>query len=378
MSLRLARYKGNPIIKPRPGNPWECGGTFNPAAIKIGNKIHILYRAITKNNISVFCHAVSSDGYSIDERDDEPAYIPRERFEINPGFKGKIDPNEKINNLIINYRLISGAGYFGCEDPRLTRIGNRIYLTYVAFDGWNPMRIAFSSIKVKDFVEGNWNWEKPRAISPPDIPDKNGVLFPEKIKGRYFFFHRIFPYIWADSVKDFSEFDKGKFLFGHACIYTRPDKWDSRKIGAGPPPFRKWNYWILVYHGVSGWDPWYWQVGITPEMILMDDGYRYKIGIMALDIKNPGEVIYRSPEPVLEPELPYERSMAYPCGAVIKNGKLLVYYGAGDFYVGVATLELERLKEEIKRGEKVEVDEEYREPYLEAKYRAFLRSKGRL
>ena len=350
-SIKLKKYEGNPIISPRPESTWDSGGAFNPAAVKIGNKIYIVYRAITRDNTSVFGVAVTKDGYTIEERFDEPIYVPRKHFELHPSLR-KISEmlNEEMHRLKIKLRHISGGSYSGVEDPRITRIGNRIYMTYVAFNGVENPRIAFTSISVNDFVQGNMNWDEPRVISHPNITDKGGALFPAKVKGKYMFFHRIFPHIWIDYVKDLS-FSNGRFLFGKPHIHIRPHRWDSRKVGVGAPPLETDFGWLFVYQGISGWDPYHQHLGITPEMVKVHDYYRYKIGVMVLDKKDPEKVIYRSEEPVLEPDTWYEGPFAYPCGAVINHDKLFVYYGAGDYHVAVASVDLSEIREAVRSWE---------------------------
>ena len=407
--IKLVRYASNPIISPR-DNFWEVNGTFNPAAIKIGSKIYIIYRQISKNNISTFGLAISSNGYDIDERLEYPIYIPREYFEIHPSvypiflkektkyfyllnkklkikeqyisgyyyfrFINKEDLEIKSYDLFENVKPLS---YFGVEDPRITRIGNKIYLTYVAFNGIEPPRIAMSWIKVKDFVEGNFeNWSKPILVSHPEIVDKSGVLFPEKINGKYVFFHRIFPMIWKDQVKDIKEFYNGKFLFGEPFIYPRYSFWDSRKIAPGSSPIKFKNKWILIYIGVSGWDPYYKLLNLSPSKFKVNDGYVYKAGLMIFDKNlNP---IYRSEQPILVPEAWYEKyqyakpNVVYATGSVIKNKELLVYYGASDFFVSVGSLDLNIIKEIINNNDTKEI---YRESYSLSKSKKLLGSRCR-
>ena len=184
----------------------------------------------------------------------------------------------------------------------------------------------------------------------PGVPDKCCVLFPEKIKNKYLFFHRIFPNIWSAYVDDLN-FENGKFLFGRPSIFIRPEKWDSRKIGSGSSPIKTEFGWILIYHAVSGWDPYFSSLGFEPWMFKVNDAYRYKIGIMVLDKKDPEKVIYRPDEPCLTPQTWYEGAIAYPSGAVIAKGKLFVYYGAADYHVALATIDLKEIKNAVKSGE---------------------------
>lgn len=320
--LKLKKHLNNPIITPRPKNSWEAFNTFNPAVLNSAGKIHILYRAQGFDYISTVGYASSADGFNIDERLDKPIFTPTMNFEKN------------MENAV-KYDFVSGGGYGGCEDPRLTQIDNKVYMTYVAFDGWSSPRLALTSILLDEFLNKRWLWSKPILISPPGVVDKSGCLLSERINGKYVFFHRIFPNILIDFVDDLN-FDGGtKLLKGQYRIKIRPDRWDSRKIGAGAPPIKTKYGWLLIYYGVDD-----------------RDASKYHIGAMLLDLKNPVKVLHRTDEPILQPTEEYENSgfkpgIAYPCGAVIMKDKLLVYYGAADSVVCVATAKLDDFLNEL-------------------------------
>lgn len=313
----LNKVKENPIISPRNHNQWEAFTTFNPAAVYINKKVHILYRAQGHDYFSSLGYANSTDGINIDQRLDYPVFKPTQAFEKNP-----------TGN--VNKFFVSGGGYGGCEDPRITKIDNRLYMTYVAFDGRHPPRIALTSIALQDFLNQKWLWQKPVLISPPGVVDKSCCILPEKIKGKYVIFHRIFPNILIDFV-DSLDFDGSWFLPGKYKIPPRSRQWwDSRKIGAGSPPIKTKHGWLLIYQAVDD-----------------KDDSQYKIGAMLLDLINPAKVLHRSSRPILEPDQKYEyegfkAGVVYPCGAVIIKKTLFVYYGAADSYVSVATANLDK------------------------------------
>jgi len=322
----LARFKGNPILLPNESVWWESKAVFNPAALYESGRVHLLYRAIGETDTSVLGCASSGDGIHFDERLSEPAYVARETWEgVNPRAAG--DPHESP--------YASGGGFAGgCEDPRLTRIGGRVYLTYVAYSGFSHPRSAISSISLEDFLARRWRWERPVLITPPGIIDKNACLLPERIRGKYILLHRVFPDILIDYV-DSLDFDGAHFITGQRRIAPGKDTWDSRKVGAGPPPLLTDRGWLLIYHGVGENDP-----------------GRYKIGAMLLDREQPSRVLSRTAEPLLAPDMYYENEgwkagVAYPCGAVIINGMLFVYYGAADRTVCVATISLNELLDEL-------------------------------
>lgn len=315
--LFLERARLNPIINPRPQYAWESFATYNPAAFSAGGKVHILYRAQGDNLVSSIGYASSSDGVQIDERLEDPVYHPQEVFESYQ----KSAPS----NVTRTYS--SGGGIAGCEDPRAVVIEDRVFMTYVAFDGASPPRVALTSIAVDDLLKKQWNWTKPVLISPPGIVDKSAVIFPEKIQGQYVIMHRIFPNILIDYVPDLN-FDGSYWLKAEKQIPIRDGMWDSRKIGAGAPPIKTDEGWLLIYYGVDD-----------------RDDRQYKIGAMLLDLEDPSKVLYRSSSPVLEPEHWYENSgfkpgVVYPCGAVLLGNMLHVYYGGADCVVCVASSEI--------------------------------------
>jgi beta-1,2-mannobiose phosphorylase / 1,2-beta-oligomannan phosphorylase len=329
--LLLERFKRNPILRPNPENWWETKAVFNPAALYDGGKLHILYRAIGETDVSVLGYASSSDGLHIQERLDKPAYVPREPFEgVNPPYP---QPHPGTPGTYVS----GGGGMGGCEDPRITRIDDRVYMTYVAYDGRNPPRVALSSIHIDDFLNRRWNWKKPVLISQPHIVDKNACILPEKIGGKYVIFHRVYPNILIDFVDDLDFDGRTRWLTGQYEIPVRAlsSDWDNHKVGAGPPPLKTKYGWLLIYQAVG-----------------RSDGYRYKIGAMLLDLKDPTRVIARSRKPILEPNAWYENAglkagVVYPCGAAIIDSHLFVYYGGADMVVCAASVKLNGFVEEL-------------------------------
>jgi len=124
--------------------------------------------------------------------------------------------------------------------------------------------------------------------------------------------------------------------------------WDGLKIGGGSQPIKTKYGWLLIYHGV-------------------DQSFIYRLGVLLVALDDPGQLVYRSPNPILEPEEAYEvgeegcyvSNVVFTCGAVPSvdkevledNDEVLVYYGAADTAVGVATAKVsELIPEEIRRG----------------------------
>ena len=325
----LERHERNPILSPHEGNFWEMKATFNPGAVYADDRVHLLYRAIGGDDVSVLGYAASDDGATITERLREPAFVPDVRK--------KEEPNEPAGPVRSAY--LSGGGWNGgCEDPRLTLLNDRIYLIYTAFDGWGSVRIALSSIGLQDFLDKKWQWKAPALISPPGEIHKNWTLFPEKIRGKFAILHSISPEIEIAYFDSMEELENGKRLIeSHYDRISRTGSWDNWVRGAGPPPVKTEFGWLLLYHAMDVRDP-----------------NRYKIGAMMLDLNDPTKVLYRSRVPILEPDAHYENSgfkagVVYSCGAVVRDGKLYVYYGGADSVTCVAMADLTTFLAELKK-----------------------------
>ncbi len=310
--VSLERFEGNPILEPTHNDDWESKYVLNPTAIYDNDTIHIIYRAQDENDTSVMGYAQTKDGFHIVEKLNEPIYVPRipEEVRKEPGFSG-------------------------CEDARITKIDNRFYMCYTAYNGYGPARVAFTSIDENDFHMRKWkNWTVPILISPEGMDDKNACLISEKINDKYAFFHRLKHTIWLDFVENLG-FDNGRTLGGRSVMCSRPDSWDSEKVGIAGPPIKVENEWLLIYHALSSHDG------------------QYRLGAAMFDLQN-GVVTSRLDYPILEPKAEYENKGLRPgtvfsCGCVLKEDDLYVYYGGADEVVCVAKVEFKCLVDALEK-----------------------------
>lgn len=310
------RSTKNPIISPIKENGWEAKAVFNPAAIDLGGKVHLLYRAMSEENTSTIGYAASKNGIDIIERLPNPIYTPKEDFEI-----------KKINR-----------GNSGCEDPRLTKIGKNIYMCYTAYDSIGPPRVAITSITEKDFLAKNWKWKKPILITPPGFDDKDTCIFPEKLKEGYFVVHRVDNEICGDYFATL-DFDNETVKKCIRIIGPRINMWDGLKVGISGPPIKTKYGWLLLYHGVS------------------KSNNTYRVGAVLLDLKDPGIVLARGTDAIFEPIEEYEKvgivnNVVFPCGQVVRGGLIYIYYGGGDRVIGVATMKLKVIVEALVKSMK--------------------------
>ena len=303
--MNLNRFSGNPILMPKSENAWESKLVFNPGSYLSGNKIHILYRAVDKNNISHIGYASSIDGFKIDERLEKPVIISEYEWE----------------NL-------------GIEDVRVNTIDENIYITYTAYSTNGP-RVAIA--ETNDFKS-----YKKRGLIGPDHYDKDAVFFPKRINGQIILLHRIEPNIqlaYFDNLDDIfnppKEYWKENMANIDKFTLLKPKQnWEIAKIGAGPPPIETDQGWILLYHGV-------------------DQFKVYRVGAVLLDLDEPQKILARSKHPLLQPEEWYEHwgyvpDVVFPTGTALIDETLFIYYGAADTTCCVTTININNLLKELK------------------------------
>lgn len=330
-SFRLKRFEGNPIISPKAGNSWENFATTNPGATydKESGKVTLLYRAAGDDAMHIihFGLAVSSDGYHF-ERFEKPVLSP-----------SKDGPDG------------------GCiEDPRIVRMGRYYYITYATRvfppgkywlnngdcykDTDSPEEFPLCIrenhttshlLITKDFKE----FIRVGRLTDPMVDDRDVILFPEKINGKFYMLHRPMewigeeygtenPSIWISQGDDLLNIKK------RSLLAKAKFSWE-RKIGGNTPPIRTKLGWLMLYHAVG------------------EDNY-YRIGAMLLDLNDPTKVRYRTRDWIFQPETAYETQgrywgggVVFPCGKVVIGDELFVYYGGADKYVGLATCKVDDL-----------------------------------
>lgn len=341
--MKLQKYSGNPILSPLPGSDWENLVTCNPGVIYDDGTFYMLFRAAgdDEDHVIRFGLATSTDGFHF------------ERVGLEPVFGPSQDGPDS-----------------GCvEDPRIVKFGDTYYITYAyrpyapgrywtfphdvvrlpACDAFAPKAWAASLgntglAMTKDFR----HFRRLGRLTSPVLDDRDVILFPEKVNGKFVMLHRPKDWVGADYGVDqpsiwiqFSDDllcweDKPSTLL----ITGRPNSWEE-KIGGSTPPILTSEGWLMLYHGVA------------------DGGLaHYSVGALLLDAQDPTRVIARTPAPILEPELPYElegfyNGCVFPTGNVVVDGTLYVYYGAADKYVGVATCALEDLLKYLLQFKKI-------------------------
>ncbi len=286
--MKLIRHPENPILKPNPLNDWEALNVFNCGVVYHNGLFHMLYRAQGVDYVSRIGYAVSSDGVHFN-RLQQPVLAPQDEWETR-----------------------------GVEDPRITYLSDegRFIMAYTAYSpkGITPM-----------FAEST-NLITWRRIGPLVVGEdnKDHVLFPRRVRGRYVSFHRRPPAIWiaySDDLVNWGDFQM--------VMAPRPGNWDCKRVGAGGVPIETEHGWLVLYHAY-------------------DYEHVYRLGACLLDLDDPTRVIARPREFLLQPEETWELKGDVPhaifsAANPVVGGTVYVYYGGADRVIGLATCSLEEL-----------------------------------
>ena len=309
------RHPKNPIISPKDivsSNPEmiDVSSVFNPGGIQFGDKILLLLRVQNRGRETLLVKATSSDGVQFE--------IENEPIQIN----GLDKTDETI---------------FHIYDPRITNMGDTYYIM-AAMDVVGKCLLGlfhtsdFSSLEFLGFTGEEDN--------------RNGVLFPEKINGKYASFDRPNKSLvesgvtTGDSIWYSESDDLIKWESKEMVMEGRPRHWDEY-IGAGPPPVRTQKGWLMVYHGIA-----------------MHYQPIYQAGVVLFDLEEPWKVISRGRYNVLEPRELWEMvgqvpNVVFPTGLIVdsfdENGnasldsEVKLYYGAADTHIGLAISTIQEL-----------------------------------
>jgi predicted GH43/DUF377 family glycosyl hydrolase len=214
---------------------------------------------------------------------------------------------------------------FGVEDPRITRLGERYYITYVAVSRHGAATALASTIDFNDFTRHG-------IIFPPE--NKDVVLFPERIGNRYCAIHRptgatpfTSPEMWIAWSHDLSS-------WGHhePLVVAEGRSWASGRVGAGAPPIRVDAGWLVIYHA-------------NRRPAAVGQVGQYVAAALLLDAENPSRILAQSADELFAPTESFERDgfvpdVAFPTGTVARGDRLMVYYGAGDTNIALADVSI--------------------------------------
>lgn len=314
----LFRRHPEPVLVPMPELWWASGAVFNPGAWYDGTRVHLLIRGIPAGYRRIRLANV---------RPGESEW----GFEPYVSYIGYAESVDGVHFAVRSEPLIqpdTDYDRFGVEDPRISRIDDLYLITYTALGApafAQPGCVRIGLASTRDFRRITKH-----GLIGPAMTDKDAVIFPKRIRGRIAMLHRIVPSIQLIYFDDLEQlFHPPQALWEQHLatldehVVLRPEfPWEAKKIGAGPTPIETPEGWLLLYHGV-------------------DPQHVYRMGMALLDLDDPRHVIARTSEPVLEPELFFERegdvpNVVFPEGAVVIHDELFVYYGAADRTIGLA------------------------------------------
>jgi predicted GH43/DUF377 family glycosyl hydrolase len=231
---------------------------------------------------------------------------------------------------------LKNDGELAVEDPRITLLEDGRYLmTYVTLA--RERNVSTSYATSRDLK----HWKREGIIFREQ--NKDVVIFPEKIKGKYFAINRpegsfqfTNPDMCIAESADLNHWGK-QTEFG----FRKKKRWDSGRVGAGPPPIKTKKGWLLIYHGV----------------IEKDKRVVYAVGSALLDLTNPRKMLAKTNKPMILPSKDYEKGdlekkeVVFPTGLVLhENGEdVLIYSGGGDVNTTVKQVSLKEIMRAMKR-----------------------------
>lgn len=214
---------------------------------------------------------------------------------------------------------------YGLEDPRVTELDGRYYITYSAVSGCG---INVGLMTTRDF----------KTFSPLGnifhSDNKDCVIFPQKIGGKYYALHRpsISQFgkldIWLAESDNLINWGNHKILLDARVKYA-----ESYRVGAGAVPLLTDLGWLEIYHSADRRD-------------------RYHLTAMVFAKDDPTKVIMKSKRPLIFPTEEYEKNgfkenVVFTCGLIREDDILHIYYGAADQRVARASLSLAEVLDDM-------------------------------
>ncbi|MFA5094124.1 MAG: pesticidal protein Cry7Aa [Candidatus Omnitrophota bacterium] len=340
----MIKVKNEGIVLESSENGFDNQAVLNPACVELDGVTHMFYRGIRRGDMSSSigrCRLVDNKAV---ERSDKPVLFPEYDYEK-----------------------------MGVEDPRIVFLDGIYYLFYTAYDGRNALFAYATSTDLVSFV-------KHGVISPrityaeagslfgsskirmrekyfifesyirhrqgDDILlwEKDAFIFPKKFNNKFLLVHRILPGIQGIYFEDFKDLtddywrdnlrDLGKFV-----LLDPEYGFESRNIGGGCPPIETEDGWLLIYHAVE--DSRYGRI--------------YHAAAALLDIDDPSKVVGRLKRPIFSPAEPWEKrgdvnNVVFPTSAIVKGGRLYIYYGAADRLIAAKSVDMEEILKELKNS----------------------------
>ncbi len=306
------RYTENPIINRNPLP--DVARIFNSAVMPYNNGFIGVFRGEQRNGIPHIYLGMSNDALHWEFDEEKITFT---------------DKNGESFMPIYAY------------DPRLVKVDDTYYIMWCQ-DAFGPTIGIAATKDFKTFTR----------LENPFLPyNRNAVLFPRKINDRFVMLsrpcdngHTAFGDIFLSESKDMEYWGRHRHVMGRSGNW-----WESLKIGGGAAPIETDKGWLMFYHGV----------------VNTCNGYVYSIGAAILDINEPSRVLHRCSNYILTPEEWYEErgfvpNVCFPCATLTDNetGRIAIYYGCADSYVGVAFTTVQEIYDYILKYDKLQPEDD--------------------
>lgn len=299
--MRLQRFSHLPVFLPELSSPWSCYNVFNPAVIHHEGIFKMWFRAQGLDWISRIGYAVSADGIH---------------------WNALQDPVMDVSSALDSR---------GLEDPRVVVIDGVYYMAYTAYGseaiaGAQPTHSGGGILPMIARSDNGITWETLGPIVKGE-DNKDHILFPRKINGRFAAFHRRWPNVclaYSDDLIHWPQ-EAMKPIYG-----PRPENsWDSKSVGSNGVPIETPHGWLQINHGYN-------------------QDHIYRFGVALLDMDDPSKVIRRPKDFIFEPQELWELrgdvpNVVFSCANPVVGDTVYVYYAGGDHAIGLATCPLTEL-----------------------------------
>ncbi len=295
------RHPNNPILLPDPSSEWETYNVFNPSVIHHNGLFHMHYRAQGLDWVSRIGYAVSADGIHWN----------------------------RLRNPVLE--PVDGSDSRGVEDPRVTALEGRFYMCYTAYGreyqaASAPTHHGGGILPMIAVSDNLVTWQRLGPVVRGE-DNKDHLLFPRKINGRYALLHRRWPEVWLAFSEDLVHWPEKEMsvIFGPRS----GNGWDSTSVGSNGVPIETRQGWLLLYHAY-------------------DSDRVYRWGACLLDLDDPTRILSRPEAFLFEPRELWELrgdvpNVVFSCANPVIAGQVMVYYGGGDHVIGLATCRLDDL-----------------------------------
>lgn len=337
----MLKAKDEGIILEKTDLEFESQAVLNPGCIEKDGLVHMFYRAVKPGNFSTIGYCQLKDN-KVTFRAKSPILVPEHKYEKH-----------------------------GLEDPRIVLLEGTYYLFYTAFDGQNALTAYATSFdlvhfekqgllssiiayaKTKEYFQDLVLSQRYLSFEAPFMEtqgkdvllwQKDTFPFPSKIGNQYALIHRILPGIQVIYFDDFKKLKDEQWVVHFrrlkASIVLDPEnEFENYYIGGGCPPIETPEGWLLIYHAVEK----------------IAEGKTYHAGAALLNLYQPSKVVGRLSQPLFSPTETWEKegdtaSVVFPTGAIVKNKRVYIYYGAADKLIACKSFDLDELLAELKNS----------------------------